>query len=105
MNCLEIASSLAEILTAVVAAFAYAHYRWDQCRKMHKLEDYLRAEKSKNPSKQTHTTLHLMANLGLTEDEILRASFKSKHIRRSLHVNKDTSLADEILFEYNKAQN
>jgi hypothetical protein len=41
-----------------------------------------------------------MANLGLTEDEILRASFKSKHIWRALHVNRDTALADEILFEF-----
>ena len=100
MRCLEIAASLAEILTAVVAAWAYAYYRWDQSRKMRKLEDYLRAERDNNPNRQAQTILFLMANVGLTEDEILKASFKSKHIRRALHVNRDTSLADEILFEY-----
>jgi hypothetical protein len=100
MHSLETLANIAEILTAIVASIAYAAYRIDQHRKMTKLEDYLRREKADNPAKHIHTVLHLMAMLGLTEDEILRASFRSKHIRRAQHVNKDTGLTDEILFAF-----
>jgi len=100
MHSLETLANLAEILTAIVASIAYAAYRIDQYRKMTKLEDYLKKEKADNPDKHIHTVLHLMAMLGLTEDEILRASFRSKHIRRAQHVDASTRLTDKILFAF-----
>jgi len=100
MHSLETLANLAQILTAVVASIAYVAYRRDQHRKMKKLEDYLRTEKRDNPAKHVHTVLHIMAMLGLTEDEILRASFRSKHIRRAQHVNEKTGLTDQILFAF-----
>ena len=99
MTCLEVAANLASILTAAVAAIVAVLYWWDQYRKCIKLEDYLKAERSINPSGYQHTVLHLMAKVGLTEDEILRASFRSRHIRRRLRENRDTHLAEELLFE------
>ena len=97
---LEAAANIASILTAGAAVTAAVYYWWDQRRKRIKLENYLKMEHSANPNKRTHTVLHLMANVGLTEDEILRASFQSRHIRRLVHVNRDTNLADDLLFEY-----
>jgi len=97
---LETFANLAEVLTAIVAAIAAVYYWCDQREKRVRLEDYLRKEKSENPAQKTHTVLHLMANVGLTEDEILKASFRSKHIHRRIHSNRDTGLADDILFEY-----
>ncbi|HKM48941.1 MAG TPA: hypothetical protein VJX69_15225 [Terriglobales bacterium] len=97
---LETVANLAEVLTAIVAAIVAVYYWCDQRKKRVRLEDYLRKENLENPAKKTHTVLHLMANVGLKEDEILKASFRSQHIRRSIHSNRDTGLADDILFDY-----
>jgi hypothetical protein len=93
-------ANVAEIATAFVAVLASLYYWNDLREKRKRLEEYLHAEKLNNPTKSQHTTLYLMANLGLTEDEILRASFKSSRIRRLIHVNETTNLADDILFEW-----
>jgi len=44
--------------------------------------------------------LHLMVKLGLTESEILQASFKSHHIKRRETTDPKTHLAERILLEY-----
>src|ERR1035438_6924772 len=90
MPVLETLASVAEIATAFVAVMASLYYWNDLREKRKRLEEYLHAEKLNNPTKSQHTTLYLMANLGLTEDEILRASFKSSRIRRLIHVNETT---------------
>lgn len=100
MVILETIANLAEIMTALIAAIVAVWYWCDQHQKRMRLENYLKAEKLTNPNNRTHTTLHLMARVGLTEDEILKASFKSKHIARKVHENYDTHLADDLLFEY-----
>jgi hypothetical protein len=100
MPILETLANIAEIATAIVAVLASWYY-WNDLRgKRKKLEEHLRTEKLTNPAKSQHTTLYLMANLGLTEDEILRSSFKSNHLRRRIHINPTTNLADDILFEW-----
>lgn len=60
----------------------------------------LRKEKLSNPAKHTHTILHVMAEVALTENEILRAAFGSQHIERLVHQNEDTGLADDILLRF-----
>lgn len=100
MNYLEIAANVAEILTAVVAGFAYIHYRLSQSRKRKRLEHYLRSERVSNPKRRTHTILHVMAQVALTQEEVLRASFDSSHIDRLIHAHPDTGLADDILLRY-----
>jgi hypothetical protein len=97
---LEILANVAAILTAAIAAIASIGYLLGRRNKRIKLEQYLKAEKRENPSKTTHSVLHLMAKLGLTESEILQASFASEHIVRKEHVDRDTNLTDQILFEY-----
>jgi hypothetical protein len=90
----------AEILTALVAAIAYGRYLLDQHDKKRRLEQYLKSEKATNPSKHNHTILHLMAALGMTQDEIVRASFRSNYIGRTTYPDRETGLATDILLRY-----
>ena len=97
---LEITSHWAAILTAVVAVVAYVWYRWGIHSKRIQLENYLKAEKTAARDKGQRTILHLMARLGLTEAEVLQASFGSKRIVRRIAADPTTRLADAILLEY-----
>jgi len=97
---LEILANVASVFTALVAVLAACYYALDRRRKREKLENYLRDAKRENPNRHTYTILHLMAQLGLTESEILNASFSSRRVSRKEHVNRDTMLTDQILFEH-----
>jgi hypothetical protein len=68
---LGIFANISSTLTAVVATGFYLHYACDKRKKRTKLEVYLKNAASANPEQHTYTTLHLMAQLGLTESEIL----------------------------------
>jgi hypothetical protein len=93
-------ANLAAILTAVIAVFGYGKYQWDACTRRKKLETYLKCEKEKGNNQGQRSALHLMARLGLTEAEILHASFSSKHIARKVAKDPETNRADALLFEY-----
>ena len=99
IHVLEITAHWAAILTALVAAGAYAVYRWDIHSKRIQLENYLKAKKTAARDKGQRTILHLMAGLGLTEAEVLQASFGSKHIVRRIAADPTTLRADAILLE------
>lgn len=101
LNLGEIAD-VASILTATVAAGAAIIYWHDTCTKQKRLEDYLRAEYERNSDKCSHTIIHLMAELGMTEAEILHASFASKSIIHKRVVDQDTGLAAQLLFAHGK---
>jgi len=97
-------ADLAAIATAVVAVFWFSYSVYDRCRKRRKLEKYLSERLALYESKKEdcrHSVVHLVAKLGLTEDEILQASFRSKHISRYLQSDND-GIARGILFEYKK---
>lgn len=99
-SCLEILADLASILTAVVATGAAVYYRCDARSKRVRLERYLKSEQEKNSNTGTHTVVHLMAKLGMTEAEVLHASFASEHIVHKTRKDDDTGLAAQLLFEY-----
>jgi hypothetical protein len=103
IHVLEITAHWAAILTALVAAGAYVLYRWDIHSKRIQLENYLKAEKAAAGAagnKGQRSILHLMARLGLSEAELLQASFGSKHIVRRIAADPGTRRADAILLEY-----
>ena len=100
MTALDIAANVAAILTALVAAGGYGLYRWDHYKKRQKLEAYLKAEKALRADKGQRSILHLMAELGLTEAELLQASFRSRHISRRIAPDPATQRAAALLLEY-----
>ena len=65
-----------------------------------RLEAYLKAERDAGEDKGQRSILHLVAKVGLTEDEILQASFRSKHIRRVVTSGTLDGMAKDILLEY-----
>ena len=102
MSYLGIVSDIAAILTAAVAGWAGLYFWIDIRGKRQRLEAYLKQVKdtAKDDDKGQRSILHLMARLGLTEAEILHASFRSSRIKRTLAADKDTGRADAMLLEY-----
>jgi hypothetical protein len=101
---LDFWANWAAILTAAVAAFAYFRFQWGIRKKRLELEAYLKREKETDPNILTqgqHNIVFLMAKLGLTSDEILQASFRSKKIDRLPVQNPEFKRAVDILFRYN----
>lgn len=98
---IEYISAIASILTAVIAAVAWGVFKWDALRKKRRLEVYLKNEKGKAPPNSNGVPLlRIMADVGLTESEILHASFNSRVIRRKLTANGPVHPAVDLLFEY-----
>jgi hypothetical protein len=66
------------------------------------LEDYLRAQKQYvSPGKKgQYTVAHLTAKLGMSEEQLIRASSDSRRIRRLTRKNDVTGDAEGLLFEY-----
>lgn len=100
---LEVTSHWAAILTALVAVVAYARFVCDSWTKRRKLEHYLRDRKTADArvgKLGQRSLLHLIAKLGMTEQELLNASFKSKKIARRLGKDTETGLANVLFLEY-----
>lgn len=100
MDCIELLANIASIVTALVTASAALYFCRDKCLKGKRLENYLRNEKTSAGAANAHTIIHLMAKLGLTEAEVLHASFKSRHIVQKVRADSNSGLAAAILFEY-----
>ena len=99
MTYLGTIANIAAILTAIIAVFGYGAYRWDQSRKRQRLESYLKVEKTKDKDRGQRSLLHLMAEVGMTEAELIQASFRSKHIARKIAKDEETGRADALLLE------
>jgi hypothetical protein len=95
-------ADLASVMTAAVAAVAFFGYHWGLARKRRQLEAYLKSEQERdpNPTKGQPDIVHLIAQLGLTQDEIPQASFRGKHILRIPARDQATHRAVDILFRY-----
>jgi hypothetical protein len=94
-------ADIATILTFLGAAFAYGRYMRDGHIHRIRLERYLRGEKSHDVpdgKKGLRTILQISRQLGLTEDQSLRASFGSNHVTRRVAINPGNGLADHLLF-------
>lgn len=77
---LEIAANLAAILTAAIATVAYLRFACAQWLLRRALESYLQQEKRSGHNSGRRTVMHLMANLAMTEAEVLQAGFQSRKI-------------------------
>ena len=93
-------ANVAAILTAIIAFFGYGAYLLDQRSKRTSLEKYLRAEKQGGTDRGQRSILHLMANVGMTEAEIIQASFRSKNISRKIAKDDSSGRAEALLMEW-----
>lgn len=100
MTCLGIIANIAAILTAVIAAYGYGKYCLDRNQKCQQLEKHLKVEKTKGKDSGQRSLLNLMAKVGMTEAELIQASFRSKHIVRKIAKDEETGRADALLLEW-----
>jgi len=99
---LEFAANIAAILTFLGGAGAWCYYQYGFCHKRKVLEKHLKEEREadKKLGKQgARSFLHLTTKLGLTETDILRASFNNCHIKRLERLD-EKGFAEKILFQY-----
>lgn len=92
-------ADLASLATFLVGVGAYFRFLHQTRQKSKRLEDYLRAEKNSGRDQGQRTPLQIMREVGLTEDEIIQASFRNKRIGRRVKVGQD-GLAERLLFVY-----
>lgn len=100
---LEIVANITAVLTFVGAVGAWCYYQYGFTRKRKEFEKCL--EEDGKPFKKrgepgAFTFQHITARTGLTESEILRASFKNRRVNRLERVDAD-GYTKEILFQYN----
>jgi hypothetical protein len=100
-------ANIAAILTFIVVVCAWARFEWSTWRRRKRLENYLQFRKRSASDRDMGqcSILHLMANVGLTETEILQASFKSRHIRRHEAANGSSHQSGDLLLEYDETGN
>lgn len=98
-DCLEILAGWAAILTAIVALIGYGRFWHAQRKRRVELESYLREEKLMSRDNGRRSVMHLMANLSMTESEVLQSGFQSKKISSSPGQD-ERGRADRIYFEY-----
>jgi hypothetical protein len=100
---LEIVADITAILTFIGAVWAWCHYHHGLVQKQKILEECLKVHgqpfKEKGEPGEFNF-IYIIANTGLTESEIIQASFRSKLIERRVPADSE-GYAKEIRFRYN----
>ncbi|HEX4293065.1 MAG TPA: hypothetical protein VHZ29_02930 [Rhizomicrobium sp.] len=98
-------SDVASIATFVLAAlgsalglWCYMRFQWDLRQKRLKLENYLKAELGGDDLGR-RSVLRIISAIGLTETEIIQASFRSNHVARHRFYD-EQGMTRTILFQY-----
>ena len=86
---------------AIVGVYGYCSYRYKWRRKRNALVNYLKVRKmdAGGEKKGQQTAVHLTRYVGLTEDEILKISFESEYIERTVSKS-GGGRADRLYFGY-----
>lgn len=95
----SIATFVVTFISAMVGICAYIKYRQDLHRKSQRLEQYLRDQKVKGGDRGQRSVIQIVRDVGLTEDEIIQASFRNPRVARRVKLDED-GLAKQLLFEY-----
>jgi hypothetical protein len=78
-------ADFASIATGIVAVVAYCGYRYSRSKRRWRLEGHLRDTLSSQAGQERAGEVNvpvLMAELGMTEAEILEAAFRSRKVKR-----------------------
>jgi hypothetical protein len=106
-NALSVVANLAQIVTAIVAAFFGGRVLWrGYCRRC-ALEKYLEVQRkmdegSSGQGNGLRTILHLMSQLAMTDAQVLEAAFASRIVKRWVAVDEETGRADALFLQYDK---
>jgi hypothetical protein len=92
-------ADVAAILIAIVAVWAYGRFLWSQRRRRTALEHYLREEKLMGVDEGRRTIMHLMANLSMTEADVLQAGSQSDLVMTAPGVDEE-GRAVRLYFEH-----
>jgi hypothetical protein len=101
----SILANIAQVVTALVAGWAYFAYRSKLKRKRLRLEKHLAEERSSVLPKATadmgqRSVTHLMARVAMTEADIPEAAFSSDLIESYVSTDSETGHAAKLLFAY-----
>ncbi|MBB3967184.1 hypothetical protein [Rhizobium metallidurans] len=96
---LDLIANAASILTAVVAVWAFCTYQLTRYCRRRRLEAYLKDEWGIGDDGGQRTVLHLVAQLGIAEAEIIDAAFRSKVITRKVSRD-EQGRADRLFLVY-----
>lgn len=96
---IEVCAAWSAIFTFLGALFAYGKFLWERKSKRKRLERYLKDVQGTSDDQGLRSLVHLVANVGLSESEIMDAAFKSKHIDRKVKTGQG-NLAVEIMLVY-----
>lgn len=100
---LDFLDHVAAIATAAVAVYAYATYRWGRRAKRLALERYLALERPGRrygADKGQRTILHLVAELRMSEADIVEAAFDSQKVLILRTQHPQTGLTNGLLFQH-----
>jgi hypothetical protein len=98
-------SDIAEIATAFLAVFAYGRYLVGYWRRRMTLENYLKNEypgKRDKGDQGRRTVLHLVAELRMSEEEVLKAAFRNKRIVSTTAADPATGRAAALYLAYRR---
>ena len=100
---LDVCADISAILTLIVGFGLWCLYRWRIYLKRLALENYLKKRLDKYRQigdEYQFGFLHLTVKTGLSESEILEASFGNKHIKRTERIKPSNNDTDKVLFQY-----
>lgn len=96
-------ADITSVLTFVGGVGAWCYYQYGFIRKRRELERCLLQDGApfkKQGEMGAFTVQHITAKTGLTESEILRATFRNPRVNRLERLDED-GYTKEILFQYN----
>lgn len=92
-------SDLATMLTALVAGGAWAQFQLERLQRRVRLEQHLA---TRHPDHNPASIPELMADLGMSEQDIMDAAFRSKRIRRERRTDGASGRTVAVEFEYDR---
>ena len=96
---LDTIDHIATILTSVVAVGAWIQYQHGKFKKRVRLENYLRDVEL--PEHQSScSVLRLVAELGMSETDIMDASLRSRRVERLRRPDPQTGLTAQVMLRY-----
>jgi len=107
MDILDTTDHIAAIGTAGLASWAWAYYHWERFWRRVRLERRLRDTLTiqyGNGEEGAQSIPRLMAALGMSEKDIMDASFRSRRVERTSLADPETGHARTVLLRYDSPE-